>query len=96
MYTVPLYDKTNEELAQYAVDPDCSNAKDARIELETRIGQDVPRRERVKADLEANPFDPRNEVSADARYIAKRVVKHLWIIFLVVPTILSIILLALR
>lgn len=31
------------------------------------------------------PFDARNEVSADARHIASRIVKHLWIIGVVLP-----------
>lgn len=42
----------------------------------------------------ANPFDPRSEVSADAYYIAERVsgriVKHLWIIFVLLPVVLGI------
>lgn len=36
-------------------------------------------------------FDSRNEVSADARYIADhiagRIVKHLWIIFILLPVV---------
>jgi hypothetical protein len=35
--------------------------------------------------LEDNPFDPRTEVSADAMHIASRIVKHLWIIFVLLP-----------
>jgi B-box zinc finger len=31
------------------------------------------------------PFDPRVETSADARYIAGHIVKHLWIIFVALP-----------
>jgi hypothetical protein len=44
--------------------------------------------------LEDNPFDPRTEVSADARHIAGRIVKHLWILFVLLP-IVAVILLAL-
>jgi hypothetical protein len=43
----------------------------------------------------ANPdiilaFDQRTEVSADAKYIAGGIVKHLWIIFIVMPLIIGI------
>jgi hypothetical protein len=33
------------------------------------------------------PFDTRNEVSADARYVASSITKHLWIIGVVIPTV---------
>lgn len=33
------------------------------------------------------PFDARNEVSADARYVAGHIVTHLWIIGVVVPVV---------
>jgi hypothetical protein len=36
------------------------------------------------------PFDPRLEVSEDARYISGRIVKHLWIIFVLLPVVLAI------
>jgi hypothetical protein len=35
-------------------------------------------------------FDPRTEVSADARYIAKRISRTLWIIFVLLPVVLAI------
>ena len=35
-------------------------------------------------------FDPRKEVSADALYIAGRIVKHLWIIFVLLPIICAV------
>jgi hypothetical protein len=31
------------------------------------------------------PFDTRNEVSADARYIAGRIITHLWVIIVMLP-----------
>jgi hypothetical protein len=37
-------------------------------------------------------FDPRTEVSADARYIAGRIIKHLWIVFVLLPVIAVVIL----
>jgi hypothetical protein len=35
--------------------------------------------------LAANPFDPRTEISEDARHIASRIVTHLWILFVLLP-----------
>lgn len=40
-----------------------------------------------RQQLEDNPFDPRTEVSADAIYISGRIVKHLWIIFVLLPVV---------
>lgn len=36
------------------------------------------------------PFRPRSEISADAYYIAGRIVKNLWIIFVALPFVLAI------
>ena len=36
------------------------------------------------------PFDPRSEISADARHISGRIVTHLWIIFVLLPMVLGI------
>jgi hypothetical protein len=47
-----------------------------------KAGLDLRRQE-----LQDNPFDPRTEVSADAIHIASRIVKHLWIIFVLLPFI---------
>jgi hypothetical protein len=35
-------------------------------------------------------FDLRSEVSEDARYISGRIIKHLWIIFVLLPVVLGI------
>jgi hypothetical protein len=40
----------------------------------------------------AVPFDPRTEISADARHIAGRIVKHLWILFVLLPFIVAVLL----
>jgi len=37
-----------------------------------------------------SPFDPRIEISADARHIAGKIIKHLWIIFVLLPIVLVI------
>jgi|SRR5208282_97920 len=53
--------------------------------------------EEVREELKSNPVNPRTEISADAEYIAKttlaasgRIVKHLWIIFVLLPVVLGI------
>jgi hypothetical protein len=54
-----------------------------------------------REELQDNPFDPRTEVSADAErivkqasvdaeHIAGRIVKHLWIIFVLLPIVIGI------
>lgn len=54
-----------------------------RIEYEKRLAA-------KRAALEANPFDPRTEISADAKHVASRVVTNLWIIFVALPFVLGI------
>lgn len=39
-----------------------------------------------------HPFNPRTEVSADAIHIASRIVKHLWIIFVLLPFVVGVLL----
>jgi type VI protein secretion system component VasF len=51
--------------------------------------QNVPDR-RHKAvqqinEYQSRPFNPRTDVSADARYLADRIVKNLWTIVLMLP-----------
>jgi hypothetical protein len=43
-----------------------------------------------REELEDFPFDPRLEVSADAKHIAGRVVTNLWVIFVLLPIVLGI------
>lgn len=81
---------TVDELQQCASDPNCRNADECRLLLTERDAHlkeldeaERLRREAVRAELQENPFDPRKEVSADA----KQIVKHLWIIFVVLPSI---------
>jgi hypothetical protein len=71
------------QLESYIVDQRCNQ----RFACETALAK---RRAEKAADLEANPFNPRTEVSADARHVADRIVKHLWIIFVVLPFVLAI------
>ncbi len=94
---------SDEHLATLAADPECSNAAECRDLLAKRKGLGVYqteaerlRRESVRADLQVNPFDPRNEVSADAHHIAGQIVKHLWIFLVVLPFVLAVLYAILR
>jgi len=99
--TLELLD--DDRLAKIAADPNCSNSKEC-LELlakrqakrAKRAEEEQIRRENVRAELERNPFDPRNEVSADARHIARHIVKHLWIIFVALPFVLAVLFVILR
>jgi hypothetical protein len=88
-----LQDAFNDQLDRWArADPNPSNrqaAQDeitrrARIAQEERAGRPyVP--VKVEDAGPPVPFDPRTEVSADAKHIASRIVTHLWIIFIALP-----------
>jgi hypothetical protein len=45
-----------------------------------------------REELQAKRFDPRTEVSADAKHIAGRIVAHLWILFVLLPFIVGLLL----
>lgn len=54
--------------------------------------EDVIRKRQLSRTL---AFDARNEVSADARYISGRIVKHLWVIFVLLPVVAGLLFVAL-
>jgi hypothetical protein len=59
--------------------------------MKWRLAERVKRKEELAAkrqELQDNPFDPRTEVSADAKHTASRVVTHLWILFVALPMVL--------
>ena len=53
----------------------------------TTFGKDCEHVLRKRQLLRTLPFDARNEVSADARFIAGRIVKHMWLIAVLLPVI---------
>ena len=55
-----------------------------------RAQKELAEREAERQKSLANPFDARSEVSENARYISGRIVKHLWIIFVLLPVVLGI------
>jgi hypothetical protein len=65
--------------------------------LKSPGGQEPPTQP-AKADewhrlySQQDTFNPRTEVSADAKYVASHVVKHLWIIFVLLPFVAALLL----
>lgn len=104
-YASPPYEVPDEELLRASADPDCTNQQEcletlahrrqrreqAAENVRNRTEQEKEHRAQVRAELADNPFDPRNEVSQDAIYIAKRIITHLWIIFVLLPVVLVIV-----
>jgi hypothetical protein len=85
-----------EDLEKWATDPDCIEKDECAAHLAKRQAEQVrlqaerdEARAKKRAGLQDNPFDPRTEVSADATYTASRIVKHLWIIFVLLPVVLG-------
>jgi hypothetical protein len=90
-----------EELEKWAADPNCfemvtcaSLLAEKHTEREQRHAKleetRATKRERLierRKELEADPFDPRTEISADAKHIASRIITHLWILFVLLPII---------
>jgi hypothetical protein len=85
---------SDQVLEKWAVDPQCNEKESCKKELIRRqqelVQQDLPAKESDR------PFDPRTEVSADARHIANRVVANLWIIFVLMPSALGLLWLAVK
>jgi hypothetical protein len=81
---------SDEELEKWAHDPNCIEMEACAKALAQRIAKraaEAQRRSEVRKELADNPFNPRTEVSADAIHIASRIVKHLWIIFVLLPLV---------
>jgi hypothetical protein len=66
-----------------AGDSNPSNRRLASDELRRRRGS-VEEVEPASMEVPL-PFDPRREVSADAKHIASRIVTHMWTLFLLLP-----------
>jgi hypothetical protein len=83
---------SDEQLQEWASDPDCIEQEQSAAHLNCRLAERAKRKEELAAkrqELQDNPFDPRTEVSADAKHIASRVVTHLWILFVALPLVLA-------
>jgi hypothetical protein len=78
---------TDEQLEKWSNDPNCEESSKAAAELAER---EKRRAEEGAHTSVLNPFDPRTEISADAKHIAGRVVTNLWVIFVLLPIVLGI------
>lgn len=91
-----LWAASDEDLQKWATDPDCIDQDACGAYLTKRRAEQArlraerdEARAKKRAELQDNPFDSRAEVSADAKYIAGSIVKHLWIIFVLLPVVLG-------
>jgi len=89
------------ELGHWSVDPGCAQRDLAAGELERRrnplLRQAVVAQSKSAVVERMEPaFNPRTELSADAKYIARRIVTNLWIIFVLVPFITALVVYLLR
>jgi hypothetical protein len=64
--------------------------------IDPKVREDYTEIIRLRQLSRTLPFDQRNEVSADAKYIADRIVKHMWIICIGVPVVAGLLFLVLN
>jgi hypothetical protein len=79
-----LYDLGNASdvvLDEWANDPNTANPQECRNVLKEKLER-LPKKRQA---LQEDPFDPRTEVSADAR----KIVGTLWIIFVLLPFVIG-------
>jgi hypothetical protein len=85
---------SDEQLEKWINDPDCQEQHLATAEFkarrERRGGGGMMVIGSQGASTQAIPFDPRTEISADAKHIAGRIVSNLWVIFVLLPIVLGI------
>jgi hypothetical protein len=79
---------TLDQLQAWAADPNCNQKAECASLIEKRRDQLKARADR----LALNPFDPRTEVSADA----KRIVLNMWIILVILPFVVGIVIAVMR
>jgi hypothetical protein len=96
-HIVDMEYQSNAQLEQWAADPNCIEQAECAAFLTKRkegeaaeLAEIQVQRASKRKELEENPFDPRSEVSADAKHIANKVVTHLWILFVALPIVLGI------
>ena len=71
---------SKEQLAKWAADPECNQRIICATGFQVQDNAEKP---------PEVPFYRHTEVSADAHYIAGRIIKHLWIIFVILPFVLA-------
>jgi len=90
---------SDRDLEKWATDPNCHEMEACAKALAKRLAErektkvaGLPEAVVKRKELRDNPFDPRTEVSADAKYISRRIVTHLWILFVLLPFIIGLLL----
>jgi hypothetical protein len=83
-----ILEASDKQLEQWAASD--SNPYNQRLAIDA-LRKRKANREAIQDAREGVPqlalFDPKTEISADARYIAGRIIKHLWIVFVLLPVI---------
>ena len=89
--------QSDDQLEKWAADPNCIEQVECAAFLANRrerqaaeLAELQAKQAQKRKEMEENPFDPRTDVSADARHIANKVVTHLWILFVALPIVLAI------
>lgn len=87
---------TDEKLKKWASDPLCIERAICAELLAIRENHPETRRVPVVGStatvaVKVDTFDPRTDVSADAKHIADKIVYHLWIIFVLLPIVLGVV-----
>jgi hypothetical protein len=89
---------SDQQLEHWAHDPNCVEMDACGRALDERLAKrersEIERQPAVvkPEELQNGPFDPRTEVSADAKHIAGQVVTHLWMIFVLLPFVVALLL----
>jgi len=79
---------------------DVTSLIDVEVENLMKQASDIDRKDyedeiRKRQVLRTLPFDARNEVSADARFIVKKITTQLWVICVVLPVVAALLYVAL-
>ena len=87
---------TDTELEIYISNPDTLYTEAAKAERERRINNPIGTSLTIQDSSVTDLFNCRTEVSADAKYIAARIIKHLWIISIFLPIAIALLWLIIR
>jgi hypothetical protein len=85
-------EKASERLAEHEKPDEVEQLAEPGAQPEAESTPGSQRLYEKRRKLQVNPFDPRTEISADAKYIAGRIVTHLWILCALLPIIIAVLL----
>jgi hypothetical protein len=98
---------SDEQLQKWGADPDCIEMDVCAKALKERLAKRETDRAGLQTalaakrkELQDNPFDPRTDVTANTRYIVKKIVTHFWILlavcFVLLPFMIGVVLALVR